>query len=286
MIEFIKMHGLGNDFIVLDARASQTLVPRRITAHAAQRLADRHFGIGCDQVLIIRSSTEADLYLEIVHSDGSHALACGNGTRCVADYVMDTKMKTISIETASGVLKAWRDQETGDVAVDMGPVKTDWYDVPLSKEMNTLCVDLGENAPAPAICHSIGNPHAVMFVDDVQSIDLKKIGPILEKHPLFPEKANISFAHKVAKNRLRMRIWERGVGITLACGSGACAVGVAAFRAGYSGRINEIVMDGGVVKINWQDDGTKSGRTIMQGPTTFVFRGHIEEDFSRHLWIN
>ena len=185
MIEFIKMHGLGNDFIVLDARASQTLVPRRITAHAAQRLADRHFGIGCDQVLIIRSSTEADIYLEILNSDGSHALACGNGTRCVADYVMDTKMKTISIEIF-GVLKAWRDQETGDVAVDMGPVKTDWYDVPLSKEMNTLCVDLGENTNASNLSFYC-NPHAVIFVDDVQSIDLEN-EPILENTHYFQKK--------------------------------------------------------------------------------------------------
>jgi len=283
MTEFLKMHGLGNDFIVLDARDPNNAVPTQISATTAQKLADRHFGIGCDQILVIRPSASADVFMEILNSDGSHAAACGNGTRCVADYVMQNNKDRLSIETASGLLEAWRDAKTGHIAVDMGPAKLGWQDVPLATAMDTLAVDLGPVAPAPAICHSLGNPHAVLFVENAEAIDLAHIGPILENHPLFPDRANISFVHKCAENRFRMRVWERGGGITLACGSGASAVGVAAYRAGLSGRVNDIVMDGGTVTITWQDDGTAQGRVIMQGPVAYVASGRLSDDLARIL---
>ena len=283
MTEFLKMHGLGNDFIVFDARDPANAVPDQISPAAARRLADRHFGIGCDQILVIRPSTKADVFMEILNSDGSQAAACGNGTRCVADFVMPVGGSGTSIETAAGVLMARRDAKTGHIAVDMGPAHLGWQDVPLASKMDTLAVDLGPLAPVPAICHSIGNPHAVLFVDDAEAIDLAKIGPALEMHPLFPDRANISFVHQLGTNCFRMRVWERGGGITLACGSGASAVGVAAYRAGLSGRVNDIVMDGGMVTIDWQDDGTESGRVIMQGPVTYVCRGQLSVELDHCL---
>ena len=283
MTEFLKMHGLGNDFIVFDARDPANGVPDQIRPAAARRLADRHFGIGCDQILVIRPSTNADGFMEILNSDGSRAAACGNGTRCVADFVMPAGGSTTSIETAAGVLMARRNAKTGHIAVDMGPVHLGWQDVPLASKMDTLAVDLGPSAPVPAICHSIGNPHAVLFVDDAEAIDLAKVGPALEMHPIFPDRANISFVHQLGKNLFRMRVWERGVGITLACGSGASAVGVAAYRAGFSGRMNDIVMDGGMVTIDWQDDGTDTGRVIMQGPVAYVCRGHLSDELDQCL---
>ena len=283
MTDFLKMHGLGNDFIIFDARDPANVLPDKISSAAARRLADRHFGIGCDQILVIRPSTKADVYMEILNSDGSQAVACGNGARCVADFVMRAGGFSTSIETAAGVLMARRDAKTGHIAVDMGPAHLGWQDVPLASKMDTLVVDLGPLAPVPAICHSIGNPHAVLFVDDAEAIDLAKIGPALEMHPLFPDRANISFVHQLGKNRFRMRVWERGGGITLACGSGASAVGVAAYRAGLSGRVNDIVMDGGMVTIDWQDDGTDSGRVIMQGPVASVCRGHLSDELDKCL---
>ena len=280
MTEFLKMHGLGNDFIVFDARDPANAVPDQISPAAARRLADRHFGIGCDQILVIRPSTKADVFMEILNSDGSQAAACGNGTRCVADFVMPVGGSGTSIETAAGVLMARRDAKTGHIAVDMGPAHLGWQDVPLASKMDTLAVDLGPLAPVPAICHSIGNPHAVLFVDDAEAIDLAHIGPQLEHHPLFPDRANISFVTKVGSDQFRMRVWERGGGITFACGSGACAVGVAVTRSGRGARRNEIIMDGGSVFIDWQDDGTAGGRVIMRGPVAYVFDGVLNDDLS------
>ena len=283
MTEFLKMHGLGNDFIVFDARDPANAVPDKISATAARRLADRHFGIGCDQILIIRPSTKADVCMEILNSDGSQASACGNGARCVADFVMLSSSSAVSIETATSVLLARRDLKTGDIAVNMGPALLGWQDVPLASQMDTLVVDLGPPAPVPAICHSLGNPHAVLFVDDAEAVDLARIGPVLETHPLFPDRANISFVNQIGTNRFRMRVWERGGGITLACGSGASAVGVAAHRAGLSGRMNDIVMDGGMVTIDWQDDGTVSGQVIMQGPIAYVCHGQLSDALDQCL---
>ena len=275
MTAFLKMHGLGNDFIVLDARNPANGIPDVISEAAATALADRHFGIGCDQILVIRPSPQADIFMQILNSDGSVAAACGNGTRCVADHIMlEFGQNRLAIETDSGILESWRSAENpGHVSVDMGPAYLDWTAVPLASEVNTLSVDLGPLAPVPAVCHSMGNPHAVLFVDDAEAVDLGDIGPQLEQHPLFPDRANISFVNQVGPDKFRMRVWERGGGKTFACGSGACAVGVAVHRSGRGSRSTEIIMDGGPVFIDWQEDGTVGGRVIMRGPVAYVFDG-------------
>ena len=275
MTAFLKMHGLGNDFIVLDARDPAMGIPEAISKTAAITFADRHFGIGCDQILVIRPSQKADIFLQILNSDGSMAMACGNGTRCVADLIMrEFKQEQLAIETDAGILQSWRSVEyPNHISVDMGSAYLDWADVPLTNEANTLSVNLGPLASVPAVCHSVGNPHAVLFVDDAEAIDLDIVGPPLEHHPLFPERANISFAHQIGPDKFRMRVWERGVGITFACGSGACAVGVAVYRSGRGSRNTEIIMDGGSVFIDWRDDGTAGGRLIMRGPVACVFDG-------------
>ena len=279
MTAFLKMHGLGNDFIVLDARDLANGIPDVISNAAATALADRHFGIGCDQILVIRHSDRADIFLQILNSDGSAAAACGNGTRCVADHIMrKLGQDRLVIQTDSGILQCWRVAENPcQIAVDMGSVYLDWEAVPLASQMNTLSVNLEPFAPVPAVCHSLGNPHAVLFVDNAESIDLVNIGPKLEHHPLFPDRANISFVHQIGPDKFRMRVWERGGGITFACGSGACAVGVAVHRSGRGSRNTEIVMDGGSVFIDWQDDGTIGGRVIMRGPIAYVFDGMLCE---------
>ncbi len=286
MTAFFKMHGLGNDFIVFDAREPAKGIPDVISKIAATALADRHFGIGCDQILVIRPSQKADIFLQILNSDGSAAMACGNGTRCVADHIMqEFEQDRLAIETDAGILQSWRSAEfPNQISVDMGSVHLDWAAVPLANEANTLSVDLGPLAPVPAVCHSVGNPHAVLFVDDAEAIDLDNVGPPLEHHPLFPERVNISFAHRIGPNKFRMRVWERGVGVTLACGSGACAVGVAVHRSGRGSRKTEIIMDGGSVFIDWQDDGTLGGRVIMRGPVAYVFDGTLSASLNGLLW--
>lgn len=274
------MHGLGNDFVILDARDPDSGIGADISVRAASLVADRRFGIGCDQLLIIRPSDNADIFMQILNNDGSVAGACGNGTRCVADYVMRGKnVDRLSIETDSAILFAYRSQ-IGDenlIAVNMGTAGLDWQQVPLAFEQDTLHVDLGTDAPALAVCHSMGNPHAVMFVDDVAAIDLEDIGPKLEHADIFPDRANISIVQKLDDTKFRMRVWERGVGITLACGSGACAVGVAAYRRGLAERSSEIIMDGGAVFIEWRDNGTVGGEVIMTGPVAYVGHGVLDD---------
>jgi diaminopimelate epimerase len=271
MTDFVKMHGLGNDFVVLDARGDAS---SRVGVEAAKAIADRRRGIGCDQILVMRNAENADLFMEILNSDGSHAKACGNGTRCVADLVMtESNTKKVTIATDGGLLAAWRDVD-GLVSVDMGPAFLNWQDVPLASPMDTLCVDI-DGAPGPAVCHSMGNPHAVIFVDDVMNVDVPTLGPAIEHAPIFPDRVNVSFVQKIEDGTFRMRVWERGVGITMACGSGACAVGVAIARRGLGGRKNRIVMDGGAVSIDWQEDQQPGGRVIMTGPVAYVCYGRF-----------
>ena len=288
MTAFIKMHGLGNDFIILDARELANHIPDVICKPAATALADRHFGIGCDQILVIRRSQRADIFMQILNSDGSAAAACGNGARCVADHIMRELGKDrLVIETDAGIIRSWRASENpSHIAVDMGPVYLDWEAVPLASKVNTLSVYLGPPAPVPAVCHSVGNPHAVMFVKDAEVIDLANIGPQLEHHPLFPDRANISLVHQIAPNKFRMRVWERGGGITFGCGSGACAVGVAVHRSGRGSRCNEIIMDGGSVFIDWQDDETVGGRVIMSGPVAYAFNGILSAQLDGLLRVS
>jgi len=282
MTEFLKMHGLGNDFIILDARGGKALT---VSPDAARALTDRRRGIGCDQLLIIRDSDVADIQMDILNSDGTASGACGNGTRCVADFVMQgLGQDQLSIATDGGMLAAHYDNQYGDnlIAVDMGPARTDWQDVPLARASDTLSLDLGHNL-GPVVCHSIGNPHAIAFVDDVDAIDLAQIGPIIEHHEIFPERVNFSIVAKRDDGVFRMRVWERGVGITMACGSGACAVGAAIYRRGLGGRHNEIIMDGGSVFIDWIDDGSAGGRVMLIGPISYSYSGVLSPELAALL---
>ena len=272
MTEFLKMHGLGNDFIVLDARDNAL----DLTPEAAQLLADRRFGIGCDQIMILRPARgEGDIFLDMRNQDGSVTGACGNGTRCVAELIMsETGQDAAVIETQAGLLHARR--HDGLIEVDMGPAQMAWSQIPLASPSDTLHVSLAPDETETAVCVSMGNPHAVLFVDDVMQVDVAQRGARLEHHPIFPEAANISFATIIGEDKIRMRVFERGVGITSACGSGACAVGVAAHRRGLTGRNVEVVLDGGSLFISWIDDGTEEGRVLMRGPAETAFRGALD----------
>ena len=277
MSAFAKMHGLGNDFVILDWRNDPD---RRVPAAAAQRLADRRLGIGCDQILVIRPSQEADIRMDILNQDGSLSGACGNGTRCVADLVMaETGADRISIVTDGGMLSAWRAADD-QISVDMGPVFTGWQDVPLAESMDTLHVPLGVAGLPDAVCHALGNPHAVVFVEDAEGLDLARLGPQVEQSSLFPDRVNLSVLSRRDDGSFRMRVWERGVGITMACGSGACASGVAIARRGLGGDVNKIVMDGGAVTIAWQRD---NGHVVMTGPVAYVASGRLSPEISALL---
>ena len=277
MSAFAKMHGLGNDFVILDWRNDPD---RRVPAAAAQRLADRRLGIGCDQILVIRPSQEADIRMDILNQDGSLSGACGNGTRCVADLVMaETGADRISIVTDGGMLSAWRAADD-QISVDMGPVFTGWQDVPLAESMDTLHVSLGVAGLPDAVCHALGNPHAVVFVEDAEGLDLARLGPQVEQSSLFPDRVNLSVLSRRDDGSFRMRVWERGVGITMACGSGACASGVAIARRGLGGDVNKIVMDGGAVTIAWQRD---NGHVVMTGPVAYVASGYLSPEISALL---
>ena len=277
MSAFAKMHGLGNDFVILDWRNDPD---RRVPAAAAQRLADRRLGIGCDQILVIRPSQEADIRMDILNQDGSPSGACGNGTRCVADLVMaETGTDRISIVTDGGMLAAWRTADD-QISVDMGTVFTGWQDVPLAESMDTLHVPLGVAGLPDAVCHALGNPHAVVFVEDAEGLDLARLGPQVEQSSLFPDRVNLSVLSRRDDGSFRMRVWERGVGITMACGSGACASGVAIARRGLGGDVNKILMDGGAVTIAWQRD---NGHVVMTGPGAYVASGYLSPEISALL---
>ena len=277
MSAFAKMHGLGNDFVILDWRNDPD---RRVPSAAAQRLADRRLGIGCDQILVIRPSQEADIRMDILNQDGSLSGACGNGTRCVADLVMaETGADRISIVTDGGMLSAWRAADD-QISVDMGSVFAGWQDVPLAESMDTLHVPLGVAGLPDAVCHALGNPHAVVFVEDAEGLDLARLGPQVEQSSLFPDRVNLSVLSRRDDGSFRMRVWERGVGITMACGSGACASGVAIARRGLGGDVNKIVMDGGAVTIAWQRD---NAHVVMTGPVAYVASGCLSPEISALL---
>ncbi len=271
---FIKMHGLGNDFIVVDARER----PFAPDAEAARRIADRRTGVGCDQLIVVEPSGEADVFMRIRNSDGGEVEACGNGARCVAALVMaDLGRDEIRIETLAGILVA-RAAGAGAISVAMGVPGLAWTDVPLAREMDTLHLELSlrqANQPvlADPVALSIGNPHAVFFVDDVRAIDLATVGPILESDPLFPERANISVAQVRDRRHLRLRVWERGAGLTRACGSGACAAAVAAIRRELVERELTVEVDGGELGVAWR---MSDGQVVMTGPVATSFTGVVD----------
>lgn len=265
-LRFLKMHGAGNDFVILDSRGRKAVT----TPGLAGAIGDRHKGVGFDQLAEIRDCAEADIALDFWNSDGSIAGACGNATRCVADRVMaEAGRATLTIRTLCGVLHARR-LEGGQVAVNMGHPQLEWAEVPLAHAADTLHLPLAGDPAAVGM----GNPHCVFFVPDAEAVALASIGPQVEHDPLFPERTNVEFASVIGPDRLRMRVWERGTGITLACGSGACATAVAAHLRGLTGRSVTLEVDGGTLAVDWQADGV-----WLTGPVARVFDGVLSPDF-------
>ena len=268
---FLKMHGAGNDFVVFDDRPT----PLGLTPTKAAAIANRRTGIGCDQFITIEPPpprSPATAFMRIRHPAGSEAGACGNATRCVvALLAAETGQTEITIQTISGLLPA-RLLPDGRVTVDMGPARLDWTDIPLAAEMDTLHLPLALGPVAdPAAC-SMGNPHATFFVPNVMALDVETLGPALETNPLFPLKANIGFAEIQSPTRIRLRVWERAAGLTLACGSGACATIVNAARRGLTTRRATIQADGGLLDMEWRDD----NHVLMTGPIATSFTGTID----------
>jgi diaminopimelate epimerase len=267
---FLKMHGLGNDFVVLDARRAAIAVG----AGGARALADRHTGIGCDQLIVLEPPRHpgASLFMRIRNPDGSEAEACGNATRCIARLLhQETGEARVHVETVAGLLAA-EIMPDGQIAVDMGPARTRWDEIPLARAADADRVELALGPLSGPVCTNIGNPHATFFVDDAGAVELAALGPVLERHALFPQRANIGVAEIRDPGHLRLRVWERGAGITRACGSAACAALVAACRRGLAGRHAAVELDGGTLDISWRDD----GHVIMTGPAALSFEGMFD----------
>ena len=266
-LPFRKMHGLGNDFVVVDARA-QTF---EIDARLVRAVGDRRRGIGFDQFARMDPGENgADVHLTFWNPDGSESAACGNATRCIARALMEeTGRNAITLTTARGDLYA-EDAGDGLTSVNMGAPQLEWHEIPLAEAMDTLELPI----PGKPTATGMGNPHCTFFVDDVDALALEEFGARYEHHPLFPERTNVQIVHKVGPDHLRMRVWERGTGVTLASGSSSCAVAVAAARRGLTGRAVEIDLDGGRIHVAWREDGV-----WMTGPTAHVCDGVITPDF-------
>ena len=259
-LPFMKMHGLGNDFVVIDARAPVAAV----TPDLARAIADRHRGVGFDQLATIHAADDADLHLVFWNADGSKSAACGNATRCIAAWEMAHRgTAALDITTERGRLAA-RDAGDGFVAVNMGQPQTRWDEIPLAREMDTLRLPI-DGAPTAT---GMGNPHCSFFVEDAEAIDIEGFGAAHEHHPLYPERTNVQVAQITGPDRIRMRVWERGAGLTQASGSSSCAVAVAAARRGLTSNKVTIDLDGGTLHIDWREDGV-----WMTGPTAHVFDG-------------
>ena len=264
-LPFMKMHGLGNDFVVIDARTRDISIP----AGLARALADRHRGVGFDQLAILRQGPKS-VQLDFLNADGSPSATCGNATRCIARYLMnETGQAELSLDTNFGSLSA-RDAGNGLTSVNMGDPQLDWQDIPLAEKLDTLELPIDGKPTATGM----GNPHCTFFVDDVDSIDLAEFGPRFEHHPLYPERTNVQIAQIIGTDHIRMRVWERGTGITLASGSSSCATAVAAARRGLTGRRVRLELDGGTILIDWAEDGV-----WMTGPTAHVFSGVLTKEF-------
>lgn len=282
MLAFRKMHGLGNDFVVLDARDAPISLP----VERIRLIGDRRRGIGFDQLLVLEPSPAGnDVFMRIFNPDGSEAGACGNGTRCVADLVMAEECRdSLTLETLRGTLSAFRHE--GLVSVDMGAALFDWHEIPLAEPLDTFRLPIAEGPLIEPVAVGMGNPHCVFFVADADAVDLEHFGPRLEHHPLFPERTNVEVASILNdggqsdsgqnEGRIRLRVWERGAGITLACGSGTCAAAVAAHMRGLVDVETHPVrmdVDGGVMTIQWR--ASSDGHVIMSGPVATSFVGEM-----------
>lgn len=264
-LPFVKMHGAGNDFVILDSRGRAP----RVSPELARAIGDRHRGVGFDQLAEILDGDDSDIVLDFWNSDGSRAGACGNATRCVADLMMtDLGRDAVSIRTTRGLLLAQR--RDGRIWVNMGEPQLDWTDVPLSKAVDPMRLPL-DGTPAAV---GMGNPHAVHFVEDAEAVALETWGRAVEHDPLFPEQTNVEFATITGPDRIRMRVWERGTGVTLACGSGACATAVAAHLQGRTSRHVMLDLDGGTLLVDWRDDGV-----WLSGPVAHVFEATLSRAF-------
>ncbi|TPD62047.1 diaminopimelate epimerase [Emcibacter nanhaiensis] len=265
------MHGLGNDFVIFDGREDRF----DLSPDGARFVADRHRGVGCDQVITLWPSNVGDVFMRIQNADGSEVGACGNATRCVAHMMLqEFGADKITIETLAGLLHAERNGQ--QVRVDMGEPRLDWDQIPLAREMDTESVELVVGGLGNPVAVNMGNPHAIFFVDSVDGIDLEELGPQIETHELFPERANVSIVEKRGPGDLRLRVWERGAGITQACGSAACAAVVAASRRGLVERAAAIELDGGTLVMAWAED----NHVMMTGDVAYVFAGHVFAPFN------
>ncbi|HEY7992564.1 MAG TPA: diaminopimelate epimerase [Stellaceae bacterium] len=274
-VKFIKMHGLGNDFVVLDARATALAV----SDAQARAIADRHTGVGCDQLIVLEKPRDrrAQLFMAIRNADGGLVEACGNAARCIADLVMrERNSDNATIETEAGLITACA-AGSRRVSVDMGEPATSWREIPLAKECDTDHVPLALGPLRDPVATSMGNPHVTFFVPDVAAIDIATLGPTLEHDALFPERCNIGVAQILSRDKIRLRVWERGAGLTPACGTGACAALVASVRRGLTGRKAEIVADGGSLEIEWRAD----NHVIMTGPVAVSFTGTLDQSLLR-----
>ena len=274
---FRKMNGLGNDFVILDARQK----PANLEVDDIRRIGDRASGPGCDQVIVLEPSEKADVFMRIFNADGSEVGACGNAARCVALLLaQESGRDKIGIETSAGLLAAQVDG-ADRVVIDMGKPKFGWDEIPLAEPFHdTTRIELQIGPIDAPVLHSpsvvnVGNPHAIFWVGDVDTHDLARSGPLLENHPIFPERANISLAQVISRDRIKLRTWERGAGLTKACGTAACAAAVAAARKGLVDRSVTVELPGGVLLIDWRQD----DRILMSGPAEFEFEGMLGPEF-------
>jgi diaminopimelate epimerase len=274
---FLKMNGLGNDFVVVESRAASPLGAFAPGPKDVRAIADRARGIGCDQLIVIEPSAKAEAFVRFWNADGGEVDACGNGSRCVARLLMDASGRDEAVfETAAGLLRARR--AGGDaVTVDFGEPGLDWTDIPLSEPMDTRNIELQVGPIDDPVLHtpgcvSMGNPHVVFFVEDAAAAPVTSVGPLIENHPLFPERTNVGFAQIVARDRIRLRVWERGAGETKACGTGACAALVAAARRGLTNRKATLELVGGNAEVEWRES---DGHVLLTGPTAVEFTGTL-----------
>jgi diaminopimelate epimerase len=277
-IAFVKMHGIGNDAVIIDGRG-KTLHLDEVLVRA---IADRRRGVGCDQLILIEKPKRsvAAAAVRFWNADGGEIDACGNGSRCVAARLMTESGTTaLDIETKAGLLHC-RAAGENRVVVDMGKPKLDWQEIPLAERMDTRKIDIKVGPiDAPVLfgpsAVNMGNPHCIFFVDNVEAYDLARLGPMLEHHPMFPERANISLAQVNGPDAIRLRVWERGAGLTLACGTAACAVVVAAARRGLADRRADVTLDGGTLSIEWRES---DDHVLMTGPVALSFTGSFSPE--------
>ena len=281
MRPYLKMNGLGNDFVVVGAGRPGDRPPFFPEPATARAIADRGSGVGCDQLIGLEPSRSADAFMRIWNADGGEVEACGNAARCVGWLLMEASGTDYAvIETRAGLLHATR---AGDaVTVDMGAPRLGWRDIPLAEEMDTRGIELQVGpADAPILhtpgCVSMGNPHVVFFVPDAEAAPVEQVGPLIEHHLLFPEGVNVGFAEVQGRDCIRLRVWERGAGLTKACGTGACAALVAAHRRGLVDRTATVVVDGGELSIEWRE---ADDHVLMTGPVAIEFSGVLPEHLS------